>query len=46
MKQKVLDLLAQIKTKLELDTWICNTGASTHMYNTDEGMFDCMTYTN
>ena len=27
---------------LEMDTWICDTGASTHMCNSDEGMFNCI----
>ena len=31
---------------LEMDTWICDTGASTHMCNSDEGMFDCIKCTN
>ena len=26
---------------LERDTWIADSGASTHMCNSDEGMFDC-----
>ena len=31
---------------LEMDTWICDTGASTHMCNSNEGMFDCVKCTN
>ena len=31
---------------LEIETWICDTRASTHMCNTDEGMFDCVKCTN
>ena len=31
---------------LEKDSWIENTGASTHTTNSDKGMFNCVTTTN
>ena len=45
-ESKGIGLVSTNYDALEVDTWICDTGASTHMCNTDEGMFDCVTCTN
>ena len=45
-ESKQMGLIGTNCDALEIDTWICDTGASTHNCNTNEGMFDCVTCTN